>query len=187
MWDIKVLQAICARFNGLVVIDEAYAAFASRTHTNLLAPNVMVLRTFSKLGWAGLRLGYLLGDASFIGQLNKVRMPYNINSLTQASARFLLPHNDLFQAQARTICRERKRLADALEQLNKIHVFPSETNFLLVRLTNSTAVFEGLKKHKILVKNMHGSDDSLKHCLRITIGTEAENNQLLAAMKVLTA
>jgi len=182
MWEREALQMICSRFNGLVIIDEAYAPFASRTHTDLLAPNVMILRTFSKYGWAGLRLGYLLGSVSFIHELNKVRMPYNINSLTQVSASFLLQHDELFQLQARTICKERERLADALKLLPDVHVFPSEANFLLIRVADASMVFERLKEENILIKNMHGTDSTLKHCLRITIGTETENNLLLAAM-----
>ncbi|MDQ6975624.1 MAG: histidinol-phosphate transaminase [Mariprofundaceae bacterium] len=183
MWEREALQTICHRFNGLIIIDEAYAPFASRTHTDLLAPNVMILRTFSKYGWAGLRLGYLLGSVSFIHELNKVRMPYNINSLTQASASFLLQHDDLFQMQARMICNERKRVSDALKELPGIHVFPSEANFLLLRVADASMVFEQLKRENILIKNMHGSDPALQQCLRITIGTEGENKQLLAAMR----
>ncbi len=183
LWDYETLQTICSQFNGLVVIDEAYMPFSSRQHTALLAPNVVILRTFSKLGWAGLRLGYLLGSVSFIHELNKVRMPYNINALTQASASFLLKHDDVFQAQAAVIRQQRQQLAAALTELPNVHVFPSEANFLLIRVADADRVFNGLKAQGILVKNMHGSDPALKQCLRITIGSETENAQLLSAMR----
>ncbi len=183
MWSLDTLQTICQQFNGLVVIDEAYAPFASRNHTELLEPNVLILRTFSKYGWAGLRLGYLLGSVSFIHELNKVRMPYNINTLTQASAKFLLQHDGVFTAQAQVICKQRDVLATALAALPDVHVYPSEANFILIRVADADAVFNALKAQGILIKNMHGADASLAQCLRITVGTEKENQQLIAALQ----
>lgn len=183
MWPLETIKSICDLFNGLVVIDEAYGPFSSRAHTHLLSEKVMILRTFSKLGWAGLRLGYLLGSVSFVHELNKIRMPYNINSLTQASAKFLLRHDDLFQQQAKLICKERDRVRHELLALPRIHVFPSEANFLLLRVNDATAIFESLKSKGILIKSMHGADPSLEQCLRVTIGTESENDQFITAMR----
>ncbi|MBU2007481.1 MAG: aminotransferase class I/II-fold pyridoxal phosphate-dependent enzyme, partial [Gammaproteobacteria bacterium] len=126
---------------------------------------------------------YLLGDAEVITQLNKVRMPYNINALTQVSADFLLDHFDLFEQQAAVIRDERERMAEALAAIDGIQVFPSQANFLLVRVDDAMAVFETLKQKGILIKNMHGVDRLLVNCLRITIGTEDENNAVLTALR----
>jgi len=183
LWPESTVRQIAENFRGLIIIDEAYAPFAGRTHTNLIAPNVMVLRTFSKLGWAGLRLGYLLGDAKTIEHLNKVRLPYNINALTQASAMFLLDHGELFKAQAKSIRDERARLTRELKKLKGIEVFPSDANFLLARVRNADATFTALKARKILIKNLHAQGGLLKQCIRITIGSEEENNALLTAIK----
>jgi len=183
LWDQETIEKIVRGFRGLVVIDEAYAPFSERTHTHLIAPNVMVLRTFSKLGWAGLRLGYLLGDADVIADLNKVRMPYNINSLTQASAGFFLQYSDVFKKQARDICFERKRMTASLMALDSVEVFPSQANFILLRVQDSNSVFEALKERGILIKNMHGQGGLLSQCLRITVGSKDENNAVLAALR----
>lgn len=187
MWPEETIRQIAKGFRGLVVIDEAYRPFASRTHTQLIAPNVLILRTFSKVGWAGLRLGYALGDADTIAQLNKVRLPYNINALTQASATFLLDHFQVFEKQALEIRAERTRVAAALTKLNGVDVFPSESNFLLLRVPDANETFAQLMNRGILIKNMHGQDDLLNHCLRVTIGTKKENNQFLAALKEIVA
>jgi len=183
LWPEETVSKIAKGFKGLVVIDEAYAPFSARTHTSLIAPNVLVLRTFSKLGWAGLRLGYLLGDATVIADLNKVRMPYNINSLTQASAQFFLQHSEVFENQAQIICEQRTRLQQALSKHPNIEVFPSQANFILIRVHDADAVFEGLKQRNVLIKNMHGQGGLLSHCVRITVGSKDENDALLAALE----
>jgi len=183
LWGKDVVEKIAKGFRGLVVIDEAYAPFSERTHTDLIAPNVVVLRTFSKLGWAGLRLGYLLADANMIADLNKVRMPYNINSLTQASARFFLQHSDIFKNQARDICFERNRMTASLMALHGVEVFPSQANFILMRVQDAVAVFEALKARGILIKSMHAHGGLLDQCLRITVGSKDENNAVLAALR----
>jgi len=187
LWSMECVQKIIREFRGLVVIDEAYAPFSDRTHTDLIEPNVMVLRTFSKSGWAGLRLGYLLGDAESIEHLNKVRMPYNINSLTQASARFLLQHASVFDEQARDICHERSRMTAFLMSMDGVEVFPSQANFILIRVAEATAVFEALKARMILVKDMSSQGGLLKDCLRMTIGTQSENNAVIAALREILA
>jgi len=183
LWPEETVEKIAKGFRGLVVIDEAYAAFSERTHTHLIAPNVVVLRTFSKLGWAGLRLGYLLGDANMVADLNKVRMPYNINSLTQASAHFFLQHSQVFKNQARDICFERHHMSTALMSLEGVEVFSSQANFILMRVQDADAVFEALKERGILIKNMHAQGGVLHQCLRITIGSNDENNAVMAALQ----
>ncbi|GAV21083.1 histidinol-phosphate aminotransferase [Mariprofundus micogutta] len=183
LWRQERVEKIAKGMGGMLVIDEAYGPFSERTHTDLIAPNVMVLKTFSKVGWAGLRMGYLLGDAEVIAQLNKVRMPYNINALTQASADFLLDHFDLFEKQVEVLRGERERMAEALAAIDGVQVFPSQANFLLFRVADANAMFESLKQAGILIKNMHGSDRLLSNCLRITIGSEDENNAALTALR----
>ncbi len=187
MWSESSIRRIATGFRGLLIIDEAYLPFADRTHTDMIAPNVLILRTYSKLGWAGLRLGYLLGDVKTISELNKVRLPYNINSLTQASADFFLDHFDLFEKQAKEICGERERVGKALSAIDGIELFPSQANFLLLRIKNSDEVFEQLKQRNILIKNMNSHGGLLKNCLRITIGSREENGALLSALKEILA
>jgi len=187
MWSESAIKEIVTNFRGLVIIDEAYLPFADRTHSNLIAPNVLILRTYSKVGWAGLRLGYLLGDAKTIAELNKVRLPYNINSLTQASADFFLDHFDVFEKQAKDICSERNCMMAALGSIDGIEVFPSQANFLLLRVKAADSIFEQLKQKGILIKNMNPQGGLLKECLRITIGTKDENSALLSALKEILA
>lgn len=183
VWSRETVEKIIREFRGLVVIDEAYAPFSDTTYTDLIAPDVMVLRTFSKLGWAGLRLGYALGDAAVIADLNKIRMPYNINSLTQASARFFLQHSAVFDKQATLICHERSRMTASLMAIDGVEVFPSQANFVLLRVNDADAVFEGLKSKHILIKNMHAQGGLLSQCLRVTIGLPDENSAFLSALK----
>jgi len=182
LWTEETIIRIAKGFDGLLVIDEAYGPFSERNHTHLLAANVLILRTFSKLGWAGLRLGYVIGEAATIAQLNKVRMPYNINALTQAAVSFLLDHFDVFEQQATDIKAERQRMIHALQAFDGVETFPSQANFILIRVTDANAIFDQLKAHGILIKNMHGAGGLLANCLRITIGNEQENNAVLAAM-----
>ena len=183
LWKQDRVEKIARGMSGMLVIDEAYGPFSERTHNYLIAPNVLILKTFSKVGWAGLRMGYVLGDAEVIAQLNKVRMPYNINALTQASAAFLLEHFEIFEAQVAELRDERERMAEALAAFDGIQVFPSQANFLLIRVSDAPRVFESLKSAGILIKNMHGSDRLLANCLRITIGRKDENSALLAALR----
>jgi len=183
LWPEDTVRKIAQGFNGLLVIDEAYGPFSERTHTHLIAKNVMVLRTFSKLGWAGLRLGYLIGEAELIAHLNKVRMPYNINALTQGSALFLLDHFHVFEQQAAEIRTERERVMAGLSDMDGVKVYPSQTNFVLLRVSDADAVFDQLKQRGILVKNMSSARGLLANCLRITVGTSTENDAVLAALE----
>ncbi len=187
LWPRQTIEKITDNFQGLLVIDEAYGPFADRSHVSMISANTVVLRTFSKLGWAGLRLGYLLGEADLIAHLNKVRLPYNINSLTQASAAFLFEHFSLFEKQAAVIRAERGRMTAALMGIGGIEVFASQTNFLLVRVGDAQQLFGQLLERGILIKNMHAAGGLLDNCLRITIGTPEENDAVLAAFRELTS
>ena len=169
---------------GLVVVDEAYQAFASDSLMELAGsrPNLLVMRTLSKLGLAGLRLGYAAGPAEWMDELDKVRPPYNINVLTQAAARFALRHLDVFMQQAQTLRDERQRLLQALRQFAATTVFDSQANFITLRVPDAGQLFAWLKKNGILIKNLHGSHPLLDNCLRLTVGSPEENTAVLAAL-----
>jgi len=185
MWPREDIQHIADNYRGLLVIDEAYGPFAKESYRDMITRNVLLLRTFSKLGMAGLRLGYALGDAALIAELNKVRLPYNINTLTQLSVAFFLDHFTVFEEQAKKICLERECLLAAMQGMDKLEVFASQTNFLLFRVADPVHVFEGLKQAGILIKNLHAKGSLLEGCLRVTIGTPEENNRFASALKEL--
>lgn len=172
---------------GLVVLDEAYAPFAGVTFMQHLETfdNLLVMRTLSKLGLAGLRLGFLAGSRRWIEQLDKLRLPYNINVLTQISAEFALSHYATFEAQTQQICKDRDFLFKQLEAINGLKVFPSSANFILFRLEQETAdhVFNTLKSSSILIKKMSGMDEPLSKYLRVTVGTPEENSSFLNEIK----
>lgn len=178
------IERILRAAPGLVVVDEAYYAFADSTFLPrvLEFPNLVVIRTVSKIGLAGVRLGYAVAHPAWIVELEKVRPPYNVNVLTQAVVPVLLRHAPLLAEQAAAIRRERARMAQALAAMSGVIVFPSHANFLLVRVPDAPGWFQRLKDAGILVKNVHGWHPLLTHCLRITIGTPAENNAVLAAL-----
>jgi histidinol-phosphate aminotransferase len=170
---------------GLVVVDEAYYAFASDSFIPHLAsyPNLLVMRTFSKLGMAGLRLGFLAGSAAWLEQLEKLRLPYNVGVLPQLVAEKLLDHHEVLLQQAERIKLERANLSRQLEAVSGVQVYPSEANFLLFRVANATAVFDGLKQCGVLIKNLNGGHPMLRDCLRVTVGAEDENERFMAALQ----
>ena len=172
---------------GLVVLDEAYHAFAGHSFMDRLGKhdNLLVMRTLSKQGLAGLRLGILAGLAAWLAEFNKVRLPYNIGSLTQASAEFALTHLALLDEQARQIRHDREPLFQALGRLRGVQVWPSQTNFILFRVENREAdqVFAGLRTRGVLIKNLNSSGGMLKGCLRVTVGTPSENDAFLKALE----
>ena len=169
---------------GVVAVDEAYYAFADASFLPrvLEFPNLVVVRTLSKVGMAGVRLGYAAAHPAWIAELDKIRPPYNINSLTQAVVPVLLAHEPLLAEQAAAIRRERARLATALAALRRVTVFPSHANFLLIRVPDAPQWFATLRDAGILIKNVDGWHPLLANCLRITVGTPAENNALLEAL-----
>ncbi len=176
---------------GLVVIDEAYSAFTESNYLPFLTeyPHLMVMRTLSKIGLAGLRLGWIAGSKPLISQLNKVRLPYNINAYTQQAACFALDHFSILLKQTQQIKVSRNILFSALTSLNSnvLTVFPSEANFLLVRTNkyDATVIFNALKQHKILIKCLQGAHPLLSNCLRITVGTEEQNQKLIEALSTI--
>lgn len=184
LFDAKDIERIIAATPGIVAVDEAYYAFADATflHRVLEFPNLVVVRTLSKVGMAGVRLGYAAAHPAWIAELDKVRPPYNVNVLTQAVVPVLLRHGELLAEQAAAIRRERARMATALAAIRRVTVFPSHANLLLIRVPDAPRWFETLKEAGILVKNVDGWHPRLAGCLRITIGTPAENNAVLEAL-----
>lgn len=182
--DDEIETLVRAASGGLVVIDEAYQPFAGKTWMPRLAdfPNMVVMRTVSKLGLAGIRLGYLAGSAEWLDQFDKVRPPYNVNVLTQACAEFMLDHLDVLDAQAAELRAERTRLAAAVAALPGVTVFPSDANFLLVRVPDADKTFAGLLARKVLIKNVGKMHVLLANCLRLTVGTPTENATMVEAL-----
>ena len=186
LFPADALAQIIAASPGLVVIDEAYYAFASESFIPQLAryPNLLVMRTFSKLGMAGLRLGFLAGSAAWLGQLEKLRLPYNVGVLPQLVAEKLLAHHGELLQQAEQIKRDRTQLFQQLDEIVAVKVYASEANFLLFRVADATAVFDGLKRRGVLIKKLHGGHPMLQDCLRVTVGTPDENAKFIAALRV---
>ena len=189
LFDNNAIRAILQTSRGLVVIDEAYFPFAGSTLLDWLNeyPNLLVMRTVSKMGLAGLRLGYLVGSEQWLQHIDKMRLPYNINVLTQLSAQFALRHIELFDAQTRQICKDREFFHQQLCQVDGAEVFPSQANFILFRVAGraSQGIFEQLIKHGVLIKNLGNRPGLLKDCLRVTVGTQQENDKFLSALRVI--
>ncbi len=178
------VSAVIAAAPGLVVVDEAYHAFAGRTFMHRLGefPNLVVMRTVSKLGLAGIRLGYAAGRPEWLRELDKVRAPYNVSTLTQSVAERVLAHIDALQQQAARIKDERGMLYDRLAELPGVQAFPSEANFILARVPDAERTFAGMKACNVLVRNLNGSHPLLANCLRVTVGTPGENELMIAAL-----
>lgn len=189
LFSAEELEAVIHVAPGLVVVDEAYAPFTDASYLRRagVPPNLMVMRTLSKMGLAGLRLGYLVGAEDWLGELDKVRLPYNVNVLTQASATFALRHRSVLEAQTAAIRLERGRLYKSLLGLDGVRPYPSEANFILLRVAPGRAgpLFTGLKEQGVLVKCLHGSHPLLADCLRVTVGLPEENHAFLHALEAL--
>jgi len=170
---------------GLVVMDEAYQPFASRSYAGRITrhSHVLLMRTLSKFGLAGVRLGYMIGPKALVAEIDKVRPPYNISVLNTECALFALEHAEVFDAQAQDLRQERTRVLQALTALPGVQPFPSEANMILARVPDAAKTFDGLKAHGVLIKNISKMHPLLANCLRLTVGTAAENDQLLAALK----
>ena len=183
------IERIVKAAPGLVVIDEAYQPFAGATFMPRLAEfgNLVIMRTVSKIGMAGLRLGYVAGRPEWIESFNKTRSPFNINVLTEAVAIKLLQNKPVLDAQAAEVLAERERVRLELERVAGLKVYPSAANFLLARVAGGkeagTRVFEAMKQRGVLVKDFSGGHPLLESCLRLTIGTPDENRAMMAALR----
>ena len=187
-FDDATMEAIIDAAPGVVVVDEAYEPFCGRTWMSALErhDHLMVMRTVSKMGLAGLRLGYMAAHPDWLSQLEKCRLPYNINVLTQASAAFALEHAEQLREQTRAICRHRQDLFAALQRRERLTVWPSAANFITFRAPSghAGAVHASLREQGVLIKNLDGSHPLLADCLRVTVGTPEENNRFLEALDV---
>jgi histidinol-phosphate aminotransferase len=187
LFDEGVIEKVIKTAPGLVVIDEAYHAFAEKSYMSNIMDhdNLVVMRTVSKLGLAGLRLGLLAGSEAWLNEFDKVRLPYNINVLTQATAEFALAHKDIFDQQTAEIRQERTELFKVLGRIDALEVFPSSANFILFRTPRGRAdqIFAGLKEQGVLIKNLNPAGGPLQDCLRVTVGKPEENAAFLAALK----
>lgn len=188
--DVQAVIDAVGAAGGLVVMDEAYQPFASRSWIrNMQADparnaHVLLMRTLSKFGLAGARLGYLIGPAALVNELDKVRPPYNISVLNCETAIFALEHAALYAEQAAAIRAERQPLIDALTALDGVDkVWPSEANMVLLRVRDAAAAQAAMKARGVLVKNVSAMHPLLANCLRLTVGTREENAQMLAALK----
>ncbi len=188
LWDDAVIEKIIEaqrEQGGMVVIDEAYQPFAARSYIERVARHghVLLMRTLSKFGLAGARLGYLMGPKALIAELDKVRPPYNISVLNCESALFALEHGEVFAAQAGELRAQRALVFAALVRLPTVKCWPSEANMILVRVADADKAFEGMKRRGVLIKNVSRMDPLLANCLRITVGSADENAQMIAALE----
>ena len=188
LFDAEAVSRIIEAAPGVVVVDEAYQAFADASFMGKLAqyPHLLLMRTLSKLGLAGLRLGLLAGRPEWLSQLEKLRLPYNVGVFTQLIAESVLRHPGILLQQAEAIKIERAMMSERLAVLDGVEVFPTNANFILFRMIQghkAGEVFQELKKRRILIKNLDGSHPLLKNCLRVTVGTPAENVQFLEALQ----
>ena len=189
LWDDavieRIVQAVGRQPHGLVVMDEAYQPFAARDSMALLArhPHVLVMRTLSKFGLAGVRIGYLMGRREIVAEVDKLRPPFNVSVLNAEAALFALEHLDEYRRQAALIRAEREVLVAALHGLPGVIPYKSEANMVLVRVPDAAATFAGMKGRGVLVKNVSALHPLLGNCLRITVGTPDENLQTIDALK----
>jgi len=185
LFERAALERVIAASSGVVVIDEAYHAFAGESFLPALGPhpNMLVMRTLSKLGLAGLRLGMLMGPREWIAQLDKLRLPYNVNVLSQRVAAYVLSRSEVLEAQTAQLRAERARVAAALDKLPGIVAFPSDANFILFRVPAAERVFASIKAGGVLVKNLAAGHPLLRECLRVTIGKPDENARFLETLE----
>ncbi|HSW19367.1 MAG TPA: histidinol-phosphate transaminase [Ramlibacter sp.] len=185
LWDDAVIERIVQAAPGLVVIDEAYQPFSSRIYLDRLAarPHVLLMRTLSKFGLAGVRIGYMMGAQALIEQIDKVRPPYNVSVLNAEAALFALEHADEYAQQAAGLREQRGALMRQLRDLPAVKAWPSDANMILVRVPDAQAAFDGMKRRGVLVKNVSKMHPLLANCLRLTVGTPDENAQMMYALQ----
>jgi histidinol-phosphate aminotransferase len=192
LWDAQVIKKIiaaCATYGGIVAMDEAYQPFSSHSwmqeiHVHPQAnANVLLMRTLSKFGLAGVRLGYMVGPAALVGEIDKLRPPYNVSVLNAECALFALEHEAVFVSQAADIRAQRGLLLADLAQIPAVKAFKSDANMVLVRVPDADKAFAGMRQRGVLVKNVSKMHPLLASCLRLTVGTAQENQQMLDALR----
>ena len=192
LWSDKAIENIIAlqgEKGGLVVMDEAYQPFAARSWIDKIrsAPekhaHVLLMRTMSKFGLAGVRIGYMMGGEALIAEIDKLRPPYNISVLNCECALFALEHADVFKQQALELIDQRAMLLKSLGTTPGVKCWNSDANMILVRVADSQKTFDGMKSQGVLVKNVSKMHPLLANCLRLTVGTADENRRMLAALQ----
>ena len=188
LWDDAAIENIInavGEQDGLVVMDEAYQPFASKSYINRITQHchVLLMRTLSKFGLAGVRLGYMMGPKALIAEFDKVRPPYNISVLNCECALFALENQDVFKSQALDLIAQRAMLLDVLGNMPGVQCWNSDANMILVRVADSSKTFAGMKARGVLVKNVSKMHPLLENCLRLTVGTADENLLMLAALE----
>jgi len=185
LFEASAIEQIIEEAQGLVVVDEAYYAFANASFIPMLTryPNLLVMRTFSKLGMAGLRLGFMVGSKIWLSQFEKLRLPYNVGVLTQRVVEKLLQHHDVLLRQAEQIKQDRAWLHERLVGVADVRPYVSDANFILFRVMHADKIFQELKKRGVLIKNLSKSHPLLVDCLRVTVGTPQENEQFIRALQ----
>ena len=183
------VEAIIRATRGIVVVDEAYGAFSRDSFLPQAGSieNLVVMRTISKIGFAGLRIGYAAGSPAVLGELAKILPPYNMNQLSLATAKFALQHHDVIQTTIDILKAERERVFSELSAIGRLKAFPSEANFITVRVPDADALFNTLKENRILIKKLHGAHPLLAECVRITIGSPEQNDAVLDIIRKLYA
>lgn len=183
------VEAIIRAARGIVVVDEAYGAFSRDSFLPQAGSieNLVVMRTISKIGFAGLRIGYAAGSPAVMGELAKILPPYNMNQLSLATAKFALQHHDTIQTTIDILKTERERVFNELSAIGRLKAFPSEANFITVRVPDADALFNTLKENRILIKKLHGTHPLLAQCVRITIGSPEQNDAVLDITRKLYA
>lgn len=182
------IEALIEASDGIVVVDEAYGAFNGDSFLKQAGsiPNLIVMRTISKIGFAGLRIGYAAGTPEIIGELQKILPPYNMNQLSLATAKLALQHySDTVAATIAELKNERERMFAELQSIRRLNAFQSQANFITIRVPDADTLYQTLKDNRILVKKLHGSHPLLAQCIRITIGSPVQNNAVLAVIKQL--
>ena len=181
------VEQIIAAAPGLVVIDEAYGAFSSHTFLPQagVIGNLVVLRTLSKIGFAGLRVGYAVGHPDVLHELRKITPPYNMNQLSLTAAKFALQYHQFIDEHINKQKSERERMRTMFKAWSQIQLFPSEGNFLTMRVPDADALFQALLEANILIKNLHGVHPLLNQCVRITVGKPDQNQRVLGVMQQL--
>jgi len=180
------MEVLLREFEGVLVVDEAYFDFSGKSFLDHLPgqENLLIMRTLSKIGLAGLRVGILVGQESLIQLILKVRLPYNLNTFSQIAAQVVLSQEDFIKNQLQILIRERERLFCALQCLNGIRAYPSEANFIFLWAKDSRGIYEGLLSRGILVRAF-GTAGALKDHLRVTVGRPEENDLFLQTLEEL--
>ena len=186
LWDKNDIDLIIKKANGVVVIDEAYGSFSEESFIGKMGnyENLLIMKTVSKIGLAGIRVGYLIGEDYIIKNINKLRLPFNINTLSQKISEFSVENSNYLENQTNDIIKLRELLISKMECIDEIKVYESKTNFILFKVLSGTAddIFKSLISEKILIKNM-ANTPGLENCLRVTVGSEKENNLFIQSLK----